>query len=182
RDEETANLATHAALTGHIVLSTLHTNNAIGAIPRMSDLKVKLFLIPSTINIIMAQRLLRRLCPYCKKKVRPAAAAKKFITEEIEKLPEKVKKEYKFSDDFWIWEPVGCSQCGGKGYSDRTAVFEVLSMTKELSDIILTDFSREKIEQEAKRQGMITMRQDGVLKVLKGETSVEEVARITSGD
>ena len=182
RDEETAKLATHAALTGHIVLSTLHTNNAIGAIPRLTDLKVKPFLLPSTINVVVAQRLLRRLCPYCKKKVKPGLAAKKFITEEIEKFPEKIKQEYKFNNDFWIWEPVGCSQCGGKGYSGRTAVFEVLSMTKELSDIILTTFSRGKIEEEAKRQGMITMRQDGVLKLLKGETSFEEVIRVTSGD
>jgi len=182
RDEETARLATHAALTGHIVLSTLHTNNAVGAIPRLTDLKVKPFLLPSTVNVVMAQRLLRRLCPHCKKKIRPTGATKKFITEEIEKFPEVIKQEYRFSDDFWIWESVGCNQCGGKGYSGRTAVFEVLSMSKELSEIILSGFSREKVEQEAKRQGMITMRQDGVLKLLKGETSIEEVERVTSGD
>ncbi len=180
RDEETANLATHAALTGHIVLSTLHNNNAIGAIPRLTDLGVKRFLLPSTINVIMAQRLLRRLCPHCKKKVRPGASAEKFIREEIEKLPAKIRQEYKFNKDFWVWEPVGCSQCGGKGYSGRTAVFEVLTMTKELADIILGKFSREKIEQEANRQGMVTMRQDGALKLLKGETSVEEVVRVTA--
>jgi len=182
RDEETAKLAIHAALTGHIVLSTLHTNNALGAIPRLTDLKVKPFLLPSTINVVVAQRLLRRLCPHCKKKVRPSATAKKFITEEIEKLPEKIKQEYKFRNDFWIWEPVGCSQCGGKGYSDRTAVFEVLTMTKQLSDIILAGFDSAKVQQEAQRQGMITMRQDGVLKLLKGETSIEEVIRVTSED
>ncbi|MBU3918581.1 GspE/PulE family protein [Patescibacteria group bacterium] len=180
RDKETANLATHAALTGHIVLSTLHTNNAIGAIPRLTDLGVKPFLLPSTITVVMAQRLLRRLCPHCKKKVRPSVAIGKFIRDEIAKFPAKINEEYRFNKDFWIWEPAGCSQCGGKGYSGRTAVFEVLSMTKELADIILTNFIREEVEKEANRQGMITMRQDGVLKLLKGETSVDEVVRVTS--
>jgi len=180
RDKETASLATHAALTGHIVLSTLHTNNAIGAIPRLTDLEVKPFLLPSTINVVIAQRLLRRLCPHCKKKVRPSVSIEKFIRDEIAKFPATINEEYKFSKDFWVWEPVGCSQCGGKGYSGRTAVFEVLSMTKELADIVLTNFTRKEVEKEASRQGMITMRQDGVLKLLKGETSVDEVVRVTS--
>jgi len=180
RDKETANLATHAALTGHIVLSTLHTNNAVGAIPRLTDLGVKPFLLPSTINVVIAQRLLRKLCPHCKKKTRPSTAISKFITDEIKKFPAKISEEYRFNKDFWIWEPVGCSQCGGKGYSGRTAVFEVLSMTKELADIILTNFTRGEVRKEANRQGMITMRQDGILKLLKGETSVDEILRVTS--
>ncbi len=182
RDTETANLATHAALTGHVVLSTLHTNNAIGAIPRLIDLGVEPFLLPSTVNAVIAQRLVRKLCPYCAKKRKPSARALKLITEELRNMPASVKSEYDLSGPHYTWEPVGCSQCGGSGYSGRTAVFEILKMTKELSDIILSDFSREKIEQEAKRQGMITMRQDGVIKILKGQTSLEEVLRVTGSD
>lgn len=182
RDTETANLATHAALTGHIVLSTLHTNNAVGAIPRLIDLGVEPFLLPSTVNAVIAQRLVRKLCPHCAKKRKPSARALKLITEELRSMPSSVKSEYDLGGSYYTWEPVGCSQCGGNGYSGRTAVFEILKMTKELSEIILSNFSREKIEQEAKRQGMITMRQDGVIKLLKGQTSLEEVLRVTASD
>ncbi len=179
RDNETAELATHAALTGHIVLSTLHTNNAIGAVPRLADLGVKIFLIPPTLNIIIAQRLARRLCPYCKKKVKPNLEEKKFILDELEKFPPKIRNSYDIKDDFWTWKPVGCARCGGTGYSGRIGVFEVLKMTKQLEKIILSDLSEEKIQEEAKRQGMVTMKQDGIIKVLKGKTSLEEIIRIT---
>ncbi|MCD6429268.1 type II/IV secretion system protein [bacterium] len=177
RDSETAELATHAALTGHIVLSTLHTNNAIGVIPRLIDLGVKPFLLPSTINVAIAQRLLRRVCPHCKKKVRPEGEVKEFILEQIAELPPKERR--KVPKDLWIWKGEGCVECGGTGYSGRIAIFEVLKMTRELERIILTGPTEEKIAEEAKRQGMLTMRQDGVLKALKGLTTIEEVIRVT---
>jgi type IV pilus assembly protein PilB len=180
RDTETAELATHAALTGHIVLSTVHTNNALGVIPRLIDLGVRSFLLPQSINAALAQRLVRKLCPHCKQKIKPKAKIKELIVEILETLPLQAKKDYKFDYDFSIWEPVGCSQCGGSGYADRIGIFEVIIMTKELAEIILSEPSEKKIGEEAKRQGMITMRQDGILKVLRGETSIEEVIRITA--
>lgn len=180
RDQETAELATHAALTGHIVLSTLHTNNAPGAIPRMIDLGVRDFLLPSSINIVLAQRLIRQLCHHCKKKIKPAIRIKNLIQQEINKMSPMAKEEYDLRSDFWIWEPKGCNHCGESGYSGRIGIFEILQMTKELEKIILSDLSETKLTEEAFRQGMITLRQDGVIKVLQGKTSVEEVMRATS--
>jgi type IV pilus assembly protein PilB len=177
RDEETAALATHAALTGHIVLSTLHTNNTLGVAPRLIDLGVAPFLIPSALSLSIAQRLVRTLCPHCKKKVKPSAEVEKIIMEEIEKLPEQIKKEIKIPDPIMVYEAQGCKKCGNKGYTGRIALFELLETTRQLGEIILKDPTETKIEQEAVRQGMITMKQDGILKVLDGITSLEEVLR-----
>ncbi|MBU3964470.1 GspE/PulE family protein [Patescibacteria group bacterium] len=180
RDNETAELATHAALTGHLVLSTVHTNNALGAIPRMIDLGVRAFLLPSSTNAIIAQRLVRRLCPHCKKKIAASGKMKELIIDEMKGLPDWAKDEYGAGTNIQIWEPVGCSQCGESGYVGRVGVFEILEMTKALGDIIISEPSENKILAEANNQGMISMRQDGILKVLKGETSLEEVIRSTS--
>lgn len=180
RDQETAELATHAALTGHIVLSTLHTNDALGAIPRMVDLGVREFLLPSSINIVLAQRLVRQLCPFCKKKTKPISRIKRLIQEELNNLPSKAKEEYDLRNDFWLWEPVGCSHCGESGYSGRIGLFEILEMTKEMKKIVFSGINENKLSEEARRQGMITMRQDGILKVLQGKTSIEEVIRVTT--
>jgi len=174
RDEETASLATHAALTGHIVLSTLHTNDALGVIPRMINLGVAPFLIPSSLSIALAQRLVRVLCPECKKKVDPNPKVRDMIISGLKDV-----KEAKIPPKLKIYKPQGCKKCNGEGYSGRIAVFEVLEMTPQLSEIIQKEPSEAKIEQEAKRQGMITMKQDGLLKVLEGITSIEEVLRVT---
>lgn len=178
RDEETASLAIHSALTGHIVLSTLHTNNAIGVIPRLIDMKISPFLLPPTLSLAIAQRLARILCPDCKKKVKPSKEIQNLILKEIEALPEAIKKEVKLSQPLFIYEAQGCKKCQGRGYKGRIALFEILGMTKELGRIILAEPSEVKITEEAKRQGMITMKQDGVLKVLKGVTTIEEVLRV----
>jgi len=178
RDEETAFLATHAALTGHLVLSTLHTNNAIGTIPRLIDLGVKPYLIPPTVNISLAQRLVRKLCPECKKKVKPATKIRDLILAELDAIPSSAKGDLKIPKDLTIFEPVGCKKCRFEGYSGRIAVFEVLAMTDSLADLILKEPSEVKILEEAKNQGMITMKQDGILKVLDGITSIEEVLRV----
>jgi len=177
RDTETAELATHAALTGHIVLSTLHTNNALGVIPRLIDLGVQPFLIPTTLNIAIAQRLVRRLCPKCKEKVEPQGKIREIIMEELKNLPPSERKE--LGRDLYIWRARGCSECGQTGYSGRIGIFEVLSMTKSLAKIILSEPSEDKIKKEAQKQKMISMRLDGILKVLKGITSIEEVIRAT---
>ncbi|MDP3093941.1 MAG: GspE/PulE family protein [bacterium] len=178
RDEETANLTTHAALTGHLVLSTLHTNNALGVIPRLIDLGVRSFLIPPTLELAIAQRLVRKLCPECKKKIKASKEMKAIISGELESLPQSQKQEIKNSPDFEIYEPRGCKKCGFDGFSGRTGLFEIMEMTKNLAELISEEPSESKIAQEAFRQGMITMKQDGILKVLLGITTIEEVIRV----
>jgi len=178
RDEETANLAIHAALTGHIVLSTLHTNDAIGAIPRLVDMGIGPFLLPSSLNLIIAQRLTRRLCPDCKKEIAVSPQATRVIKEEIAKLSPEQQKNLSAEEPFKTYRPVGCKFCGGKGTKGRVALFEILEMTPQLEEIINKDLSESKIKEEAKRQGMITMKQDGVIKVLQGLISFEEMLRV----
>jgi len=178
RDSETAALTTHAALTGHIVLSTLHTSNVLGVIPRLIDLGVQPFLLPSALSIATAQRLARKLCQNCKRKVKPKKETRDLILKEIDKLPEKVKKEIKIKEPLTIFEPVGCRDCHNTGFSGRIALFEILEMTPQLAEIILRETSEAKILEEATRQGMLTMKQDGILKVLDGITTIEEVLRV----
>ncbi|PIS40292.1 MAG: hypothetical protein COT32_00570 [Candidatus Nealsonbacteria bacterium CG08_land_8_20_14_0_20_36_22] len=136
------------------------------------------FLLPSTLSLAIAQRLLRKLCPYCKKKVKANKEARKKIIDEIEKIPSVVKKEIKIEKVLYIYEPVGCKRCNNLGYAGRIGIFEILEMTENLEEIILKEPSESTIKEEAKRQGMITMKQDGMLKVLEGVTSLEEVLRV----
>jgi len=179
RDGETADLAIHAALTGHIVISTLHTNNAIGVIPRLIDLGVKPFLVPTTLRVALAQRLVRKLCPNCKKQVKPDPKIKDIILKEMNDLSPAMKKKYLLKEDFKVWSAQGCTLCGRTGYAGRIGVFEALRVTKEINDIILGQPDEQKLGQAAQKQGMITMRQDGIIKALEGLTSVEEVIRVT---
>jgi type IV pilus assembly protein PilB len=175
RDEETASLAIHAALTGHIILSTLHTNDTIGAIPRLIDMGVRPFLIPPALSVIIAQRLVRKLCPHCKKKIKPNESVKKSILKDINGFPPLIKQKIEIPTPLYVYEPVGCKRCGNTGYFGRLGVFEILEMTSQLAEIIYRDPTESKIEGEAERQGMVTMRQDGIIKVLEGLTSFEEV-------
>ena len=178
RDSETASLATHAALTGHIVLSTIHTSNAIGVIPRLLDLGIQPYLIPPTLSIVIAQRLVRRLCDNCKKKIKPKKEIKDLILKEIDNFPPQTKKNFKIPEPLSIFKATGCRKCNNEGFAGRIGLFEVLSMTDQLSDIILKEPSEREIIKESKRQGMITMKQDGILKVLNGVTTIEEVLRV----
>jgi len=178
RDEETASLAIHATLTGHIVLSTLHTSNSLGVIPRLIDMGIKPFLIPPTLSVASAQRLVRKLCPHCRKKVKAEKEVEKLILKEIENFPPTIKKDIKLDEKFYIYKPAGCKRCDQLGYSGRIGIFEVLEMTDQLAKIILEEPSEIRIKEEAKRQGMVTMKQDGILKVLKGITSLEEILRV----
>ena len=179
RDQETAALATHAALTGHIVLSTLHTSNVFGVIPRLIDLQVQPFLIPPTLSVAIAQRLVRKLCPKCEKKIKAKKEVRDLILREISELPEEIKKEIKIKEPIYIFTAEGCKECENKGFSGRIGLFEVLEMTPQLAEIILTEPSERLIQEEAKRQDMLMMKQDGILKVLEGETTIEEVLGIT---
>jgi type IV pilus assembly protein PilB len=177
RDNETANLAIHAALTGHIVLSTLHTNNALGVVPRLINMKVEPFLIPPSVNLMLAQRLLPRLCQQCKKADKATDKIQVLIKKELDKLPPEMTKNLK--EPYQIYHSTGCQACQNKGLAGRIALFEVLQMTPELEEIVNTSPAEHKILEEAKRQGMITLRQDGILKALAGLVSIEEVLRET---
>ena len=178
RDRETAALATQSALTGHIVLSTLHTNDAIGAIPRLIDMDVEKYLIAPTLNLAMGQRLLRKLCDDCKVESKPNAAEEKIINDSLNKFPEAVKKEIPKEKKFYKSSKEGCRQCGGKAFKGRIAIAEVLEMTDELEAIVLGALSEQAMRKEAFRQGMISMFQDGIVKVLKGVTSLDELLTV----
>jgi len=173
RDSETAELAIHAALTGHLVLSTIHTNNAIGVIPRLLDLGIQKFLIPSTLNMAISQRLVRKLCPLCKKEREANIEETQIIDEALKNMPKELignlgARPYK------IFDPVGCSECNNKGYKGRVGLFEVLEMSPQMENIILGNMSETQLQVEAQKAGMITLRQDAILKVLSGTTSIEE--------
>ena len=181
RDKETAALATQAALTGHIVLSTLHTNDALGVIPRLVDMGVEKYLIPPTLNVAVAQRLLRRLCSDCKLKIKANNAEENIINAALAGMPEQYRKNMLSKSGYEISKPNlenPCKLCGGKAFRGRIAIFEMLEMTTELEKIILTVISESAMREEAKKQGMITMFQDGILKVLKGVVSLEELLEV----
>jgi len=180
RDNETAALAVHAALTGHIVLSTLHTNNALGVIPRLIDMKVDSFLISSALNLMASQRLASRLCPDCKKKEKASDEVSTIIKKELDRLPGEVKSKIKHKEPFEIYHATGCDKCNGKGVVGRVALFEILEMTDRLGDIMSADITESKIKEEALRQGMVTLRQDGIIKALDGLVGIEDVLRETS--
>lgn len=181
RDKETASLATQAALTGHIVLSTLHTNDAIGAIPRLIDMGVEKYLLPSTLNVAGAQRLLRKLCADCKLETKANPAETVILENAIKDMPASYQKELLSKDGYTIYKPNlenPCKQCGGKAFKGRIGIFEMMEMTPECEKIILGNISETALREEAKRQGMITMFQDGILKVLKGGVSLEELLEV----
>ncbi|MDP3975146.1 MAG: GspE/PulE family protein [Candidatus Jorgensenbacteria bacterium] len=183
RDSETANLAVNAALTGHVMLSTIHTNNSIGVIPRLIDLAVPPFLLSSSLNLMMAQRLVLRLCSECKKETKAPKEVEKMIDDALAGLPAAVKAGAKIKMPYAVWtaEPKeSCPVCKGKGTAGRVALFELFQMTREVGDLITGPFTEGKLADEAVRQGMVTLRQDGVLKALKGLVSMEEVLRETT--
>lgn len=177
RDGETAGLAVQAALTGHIVLSTLHTNNAAGVIPRLIDLKVEPFLLPVSLNLIIAQRLVGVLCPDCKKPDVAPPDIQEVIKKALEGLPAEVISQ--FQEPYHIYHAKGCATCKGHGVIDRTGIYEALLVTPEIETIINEGVTTQKITAQARKQGMITLRQDGIVKALRGRVSIEEIIRET---
>ncbi|PIY59480.1 hypothetical protein COY96_01625, partial [Candidatus Wolfebacteria bacterium CG_4_10_14_0_8_um_filter_37_11] len=177
RDNETAALAIHSALTGHIVLSTLHTNNAVGVVPRLIDMKVEPFLLPSSLNLMVGQCLITRLCQQCKQAEDVSSEIADIIRRELAKMPHEMVVNIKAP--FKNYRSPGCPACKNKGISGRVALFEVMEMTPELRKIISEDPDEPKILEESKRQQMITLRQDGILKAINGLVSIEEVLRET---
>ncbi len=175
RDKDTAKLAVQAALTGHLVLSTLHTNNAIGVIPRLIDMGVDHYLIPSTLKLAVAQRLVPTLCPDSKKAVPLKGSLKDNFDKAVAEIPELTRKTIKMPAE--IYQPLPSPKCP-RGTMGRVAVYEVLKITKELEQIILINPTEPPIFKEARRQGMITMREDGIIKVLEGKVGFEELEGI----
>ncbi len=178
RDLETAEIAMHASLTGHLVFSTLHTNDAAGTIPRLIDLGVKTNIIAPAINVTMAQRLVRTLCDKCRKEIEPTAEEIKIISENLENLPKGYEK--KVAKNFKIWKEVGCEKCNLTGFSGRIGIFEAFLVDDEMERLILKNPPEADIREAAKKQGMMTMFQDGILKVLDGITSFDELNRVVS--
>lgn len=177
RDKETAEIAIQAALTGHLVFSTIHANQASGAIPRFIDLGVKPISIGPALNLIIAQRLIRRLCVKCKKEAAVSADMKKKIAKFMDSLPERVDK--KAFSKITIYKPVGCDACGGTGYKGRVGIYELLRVSKEIETLMNKEEGEIGIQEFAVKQGMATMQQDGVLKVVSGLTTFDEVEKMT---
>lgn len=179
RDKETANLAIHAALTGHLMFSTIHTNNAFGIIPRLINLGIEAFLIPPAISLMISQRLVPRLCEHCKKKELANPKITKILKDSLGDIPGQVFEQYGVSLDSPVYYSTGCKKCMFLKFSGRIGIFETFEMTKELAAIILKEGGEGVFLEEAKRQGFISMRQDGLLKALRGIVSVEAVIRET---
>jgi general secretion pathway protein E len=171
RDAETAHIAIHAALTGHLVLTTLHTETAAAAVPRLIDLGVECFLLQSTLRAVIAQRLLRVLCERCRLEQKLSAAS-------IAADPRYEMLGFQVGDQ--IYEPVGCERCSGTGYRGRTGVFEVLEVTDEVRNLIGSRSASGTIMRVAKPAGMTTMFEHAIAKCRAGVTSAVEVLRVTT--
>jgi general secretion pathway protein E len=163
RDRETAEIAIHAALTGHLLFSTLHTNDAPGAITRLMDMGVENYLVSSTLIGVMAQRLVRRICPECRRTVSVSPDLRQHLPPDCDHL----------------YEGAGCETCGGTGYRGRLAVFELMRVNDEIRELIMAHATARDIKEAALRRGMKTLRDDGIMKAVRGDTTVSEVFRVT---
>ncbi|MDP3988389.1 MAG: ATPase, T2SS/T4P/T4SS family [Candidatus Levybacteria bacterium] len=172
RDQETTDLAIQAALTGHLVFSTLHTSNASGVLPRLLDLGAEGFLLASTMNALVGQRIVRKICPHCKEAYIPPSQLVEEIRKILGALFPKVVSEIK------LYKGKGCAECSEVGYLGRIGIFEVLPISEKIARLVLEHSDSNTIEQQAVSEGMITMKQDGYLKVLAGVTTIEEVLRV----
>lgn len=175
RDKDTAKLAIQAALTGHLVLSTIHTNSAVGVIPRLIDMGVDPYLIPPTLIITIAQRLVKLLCPNSKKVIPVDGALKIMLEKQFADLPNEHKKNIKIPENVYTINPSSDCPSGTKG---RAAVFEVMEMSKEIEEMILKDPSENEIYKIARKNGMLTMKEDALLKVFRGEIPIEEANKL----
>lgn len=195
RDKETADLAVQSALTGHTVLSSLHTNSAASALPRLTDMEIEPFLIASTVNTIIAQRLVRRICNECKEEYTISESLTKAIKESLKGIlpskddPKKKTEDLGFKtlpfiedEKFKLYRGKGCEACKDTGFWGRIGVYEVFNVTPKIEDLIISNASASDIQEQAVKEGMLTMRQDGFLKTLAGVTTIEEVVRTTTED
>jgi type IV pilus assembly protein PilB len=165
RDEETADVAVNAALTGHLVLSTLHTNDSVGAIARLHEMGVKPYIIASSLSGVVAQRLVRKICPHCKTSFKADNEMKRIL-------------EVSSDRDITLYKGTGCDICNKTGYKGRIGVFEVLEVDKEIRELIIDNASTDRLHEVAVKNGMLTLEQDAMLKVLSGITTLDELLRI----
>jgi type IV pilus assembly protein PilB len=187
RDSETAEEAVHAALTGHIVLSTIHTNNAAGALPRLLDIGVEPYLIASTVNAVVGQRLTRQICVDCKAEYKLDAQYEEDLKKEynIEALL-KIMKDEKYIEpavksltELTFFKGKGCDKCGHSGYRGRRGIYEVMEVTVPIQDLIMKQAPTNQIQEKAIAEGMIMMWQDGFIKCIQGQTTIEEIVRVS---
>ncbi|OGE75953.1 MAG: hypothetical protein A3K06_01080 [Candidatus Doudnabacteria bacterium RIFCSPHIGHO2_01_52_17] len=187
RDLETSEEAVHAAMTGHIVLSTLHTNNAAGTMPRLLDMGVEPYLIASTLNTVVGQRLVRKICPDCKTAFRLDDKAVKSLAAdfdlehlvEVMKREEVLEKKVKHIEDVDFFQGKGCEKCGHTGYKSRMGIYEVLDVTEGIGKLIMTRSTSSQIQAQATVEGMVLMWQDGFIKAHMGLTTIDEVLRVS---
>jgi type IV pilus assembly protein PilB len=211
RDTETAGLAVQAALTGHLVFATLHTNNAATCLPRLLDMNIEPFLIASTVRAVVGQRLVRRLCPNCRESYEPDEASIKQINEafnikeagDIKRIHElestamqagigkpaegsTTKEDNTLATSetkiqkLWRIHKEGCSECNHKGYKGRLGIYEALNNTPDIQKLIVSNATSDDIQNQAIKEGMITMQLDGLIKALRGLTTIEEILRVTA--
>ena len=176
RDEETAEIAVNSALTGHLVFSTLHTNNAAGTFPRLIDLGVNPKVITSAINIAMAQRLVRKLCPNCKKEAVPNTQEQKLIKETLASIKDKSYIEGLQENKVYVGS--GCEKCGFSGFKGRTGIYEAIISDEKIEAVVKENPSEREIAKAAENQGILNMKEDGIIKVLRGITSLDELGRV----
>jgi type IV pilus assembly protein PilB len=170
RDRETALIAVESALTGHLVLSTLHTNDAPGALSRLTEMGVEPFLTASAVDCVLAQRLARRLCDHCKDPYRP--------TQEMLRRNDFPPEVVEAWEEVHLYKGVGCSRCNGTGYRGRLGIYEVMVVTEAIERLTVERKSADEIGRVAQAEGMRSLREDGIDKVLAGRTSIEEIARV----
>lgn len=186
RDEETVEMALHAALTGHLVLSTLHTTSAAGAFARLIDMKAKPFLAASTINLIVAQRLVRKICNNCIEEYKLSEDQIKMLKEEFDvsgiirtAVREKIIEQEKPLSEIKFYRGRGCEHCNQEGYKGRVGIYEVMENSEAIRDLVVKTTQTDIIEDKAKEEGMITLTEDGFIKAFSGITTVDEIIRVT---
>jgi general secretion pathway protein E len=173
RDYETAEIAIRAALTGHLVFSTLHTNDAVGGITRLLDMGVEPFLSASSVIAVMGQRLVRALCKHCKQRYVP-------LVDELIKIGFENPEEVRHTGEFY--KAVGCDECFQTGYRGRMGIHELMLVNDEIRSLVMQNTAANLIKRAATKAGMKTLREDGAFKVLAGRTTIDEVMRVTAED
>jgi len=178
RDSETADIGLHASLTGHLVFSTLHTNDAPSAVLRLIDMKLNPHIIAPAINTIVAQRLVRKVCSKCSEDKKASPEEIRLIKETLAVVPGGVKKPT-IDENTTIKKAVGCPVCNNTGYKGRVGIFEIFSVDEKAEEVIVSNPTQKDLTSVALKNGMVYMKQDGFLKVLSGITTIEEVKRVT---
>jgi general secretion pathway protein E len=167
RDEETARIAIQAALTGHLVFSTLHTNDSASALTRLVDMGIEPYLLTSSVTAILAQRLVRRICPYCREVYEPTPFEKILL------------EEYRKGEGYVVYKGRGCAECLNTGFLGRIGIFELFTLSSRIRQLVQDKASSEEIKAEAVKEGMVTLRQDGINRAVAGDTSLSEIMRVT---